>query len=161
MRRLVLAAVVCALLSVFSCTKADQPVETHPAATLPANAESIPRSAQPPAPQAQPSWFIESYDNGVIIARHDGNVYRATCVETSSYLKGFIDVTRSPKCSLSIELVGHDIKALDAQVNSDTDGPTIVVLNVGERLVFRMRQGEGSGIRDEEFKVNSVTRGPH
>ena len=150
------------LLSTSSCTKADQPTQTSvpAAAQVPTKSGNVLQSPQALAQQAQPSWFIESYNNGVITAQHDGHTYSATCVETSSYTKDFSDVTRSPKCTLSIELVGHEVKAFGAEVNPDADGRTIVALTVGERLVFRMSHGEGSGVRDEEFKINSVTRSP-
>jgi hypothetical protein len=150
MRPLVFWAASFALLFVLSCGKEDQPRQM-PTATP---------GQQVIEQQASIPWFIESYDNGVISVRHDGKVYKANCVETSSYAKDFSDVTRSPNCNLGIELVGHEVKAFGAQVFPDANGRTIVALNVGERLVFRMWHDKDPGIRDEEFKITSVSR-PH
>ena len=96
MRRLALTLAACPLLSMFACARGDQP-------------------KQPVEQSAQSSWFIESYENGVVTAKHDGHVYRATCVDTSSYAKDYSDVARTPNCSLSIELVGHQLKAFGDQ----------------------------------------------
>ncbi len=54
--------------------------------------------------------------------------------------------------------MGHEVKSFGDDVSPDANGRTIVVLNVGERLVFRMWQGKDSGITDEEFKITSVTK---
>jgi hypothetical protein len=107
---------------------------------------------------ARSTWVIESFESGVITARHDGNVFRATCVESSSYSKDYRDVSRSPSCSHSIELVGRELNPFGTTVNPDADGRSMVVLNVGQRLVFRMLQREGAVVSDEEFKIDSVTR---
>jgi hypothetical protein len=148
MRPLVFCTVLFALLFVLSCGKADQPQQMP----------TVTPGQQATEPQAQLPWFIESYDNGVITVRHDGKVYKASCVETSSYAKDFANVTRSPNCNLGIELVGHEVKAFGAQVSPDANGRTIVALNVGERLVFRMWHDNDPGLRDEEFKITSVSR---
>ena len=157
MRRLALVVVSFASLFILSCSTTDQSRQRTPATAALTKSADIPQVA---AQQVSPSWFIESYDKGIITARHDGNVYKANCVETSTYAKDFRNATRFANCTLSVELVGHEVKGFGAEVKSDANGRTIVALNVGERLIFRMSQSKDSGIRDEEFKITSVTRSP-
>jgi len=152
MRCLILVAASFAIISLCSCSKPKQPAQAGAMAPAQTKSENTPRLT------GSSSWYIDHYDNGIITARHDGNVYRASCVETSSYAHDFSNVIRSPSCTLCIELVGQEIKAFGSQVSPDANGRTIVALNVGERLILRMWDGKNSGVRDEEFKITSVTK---
>ena len=106
-------------------------------------------------------WFIESYDNGVITVQHDGNTYKATCSGRTSYSSDFKDVTTLPNCGNAVELVQHSVQPFGGELKREADGRTLVILNVGSRLVLRSTKDEHSPLIDEEFTITSVTKTPH
>jgi hypothetical protein len=108
------------------------------------------------------TWFVESYENSVIVVRHEGNTYKATCEVSRSFNNAESvmdpnDVQVSSTCELPIGLVGRSVQPLEAE-QKDTDGWTVNMGNWGSRLVVRRWRDEHTPWKQEEFKITSVTR---
>jgi len=67
------------------------------------------------------SWFIESWDNGVITVRHEGKVYKATCYAAvlvnervapsyGDFVPAGADVIDMACGLLAVELVGRNVQ---------------------------------------------------
>lgn len=107
-------------------------------------------------------WLIESYDNGVVTVRHEGNTYTATC-EISRSFNNAASVTdpnnvhEFHECDLAIELVGRNVQPLEGK-QKDADGRVSNMWNVGSTLALRSWRDERTPWRQDEFKITSVTR---
>lgn len=95
-----------------------------------------------------PSWFIESYDGGVITVKHAGKTYKAKCEGHHEYKP---EATVYPTCTMAIYSVG---RVLPQATFDDL-----------RFLVMQMFEFWGSlGIREkdevETFTITSVTTNP-
>jgi hypothetical protein len=123
------------------------------------------------------SWFIESWDNGVITARHEGKVYKATC-----YYAGLVsekvapsygdfvpggkehDAMDMPCGLLAVGLVGRNVPPfppegsnLADQKQRDADGK-IVVMDDPALTLKLLSWKERSPWQQENYRITSVTK---
>jgi hypothetical protein len=112
-----------------------------------------------PDPQ---SWLIESYNNGVVTVRHEGNTYKARC-DISRSLNNSASVTDPnnvhtfPTCDLAIGLVGRNIQPFEGKLK-DENGWTISMWSVGSTLALRSWRDEHTPWRQDEFVITSVAK---
>jgi len=108
------------------------------------------------------SWFIESYDNGVITVKHDGSTYNAKC-DTSKSFNNAASITdpnnviEFSTCSLAIELVGHGVQPFEGK-QRDSNGRIVMMWSVGSILALRSWKDERMPWREDTFVITSVKK---
>ena len=121
------------------------------------------RAAQSSTAQESPDrkgWFVESYEGGIISARHEDNTYTATCLDSNSYnnpasITDPNNVHHYRTCDLPIGLVGHLVQPFDGN-QADSDGKVVAMFNVGNTLAIRSWRDAHSPWRLDRFTVTSV-----
>ena len=108
----------------------------------------------------QKGWFVESFEGGVITTRHEGNTYRATCRDSSSYNNAASitdpkNVVQFRTCDLAVSLVGHLVQPFEGK-QTDSDGKVVIMFNVGDTLAIRSWKDEHTPWRMDQFTVTSV-----
>ena len=111
------------------------------------------------------SWFIESYDRGVITVQHEGHTYKATCDSSQSFNNAASitdpkNVIEFSTCDTAIGLVGHQAQPFDGK-QRDLDGKIVMMWNVGHTLALRSWKDQQTPWRQETFNITSVTRATH
>ncbi len=106
------------------------------------------------------NWFIESYDNGVITVRHEGNRYTGTCDVSRSFNNAISatdpnNVAEFATCYLAVEFVGHSVQPFEGK-QKDASGWTVNMWNVGPTLALRRWRDEKTPWQQEEYKITSV-----
>jgi|ERR1017187_1043231 hypothetical protein len=108
------------------------------------------------------SWFIGSYDNGLITVQHEGHTYKATCDTSRSFnnAASIMDpnnVVVFSTCATAIGLVGHQVQPIEGK-HRDPDGWIVVMWSVGDTLALRKWKDERTPWRQENFLITSVTK---
>jgi hypothetical protein len=121
--------------------------------TAEAKIADLHRSYYPNSTDPQ-DWFIESYENGVITAQHEGYTYKA---RFDIRISGEGDSFReSHSCMTAIGLVGHAVQPFGGN-QKDANGHTIVMIQNGAMLVLQSRRDK-IFLSQEEFIVTSVEK---
>jgi hypothetical protein len=110
-----------------------------------------------PDPQ---SWFIESYTDGLVTARHQGKAYKAKCDISRSFNNANSaadpkNVHTFPTCDLVIEFVGQNIQSFKGK-QKDANGWTTNMWSVGSTLTLRSWRDEHTAWRQDNFVITSV-----
>lgn len=110
------------------------------------------------------SWFIESYDNGVITVQHEGYTYKASCHTSQSFNNATSitdpkNVVAFPTCDTAIALVGHGVQPFDGK-ERNPDGRIVMMWSVGHTLALRSWKDEQTPWRQETFNITSVAKAP-
>src|SRR5438876_2416785 len=114
----------------------------------------------PPAPVRQSpdqarsddqGWTIESYDQGIVTATHQGSTYKAACNVSRSFnnTESATDsksVVASPTCDLPVDLVGHVVQPFLGQ-QKDSAGRIVSMWNVGSILAIQQSRSDNSPLR--------------
>ena len=106
-------------------------------------------------------WFIESYENGIITARHEGNTYDAACAKGGFYnaVNPRSNVEYST-CDMAIGLVGHEVQPFeDKRYRRDADGEIVAMWLSYGNLELRSWRDEQSW-RHEMFLIKLVRTTP-
>jgi hypothetical protein len=108
------------------------------------------------------SWFIESYDNGIITVQHEGYTYKASCDTSQSFnnagsISDHNNVIDFPTCDTAIALVGHGVQPFDGK-QLDPSGRIVVMWSVGHTLALRSWKDEQTPWRQEHFLITSVKK---
>jgi hypothetical protein len=91
----------------------------------------------PPSPSPS-GWLIDSWEDGVITAQHEGHTYAAKC-DLSAYMDptghngGF---QSSPTCILPLDLIGHNVQDFGGK-ERDRYGWIVEMWNAGEDLEIK------------------------
>jgi hypothetical protein len=99
------------------------------------------------------SWLIESWNNGMITAQHEGYRYEATCDRSQSFNNA--DVQALPTCDLAIDFIGHIVQGFGG-AQRDAEGWLVVMWNAGRTLALRRTKDERTPWRQDEFVITSV-----
>jgi hypothetical protein len=109
-----------------------------------------------------PKWLIESYSDGVVTVRHEGNTYKARCNISRSFNNA--DSVTDPSnvhmfhtCDLAVGLVGQSVQPFGGK-QKDASGWTINMWSVGSTIVLRSWRDEHTPWRQDEFLITSVTK---
>jgi hypothetical protein len=110
------------------------------------------------------SWFIESYDNGIITVRHEGKTYKAKCDVSRSFnnapsITDPNNVVYFKTCDLAIDLVGTNVQPFEGE-EKDSKGWVTIMWNVESTLAIRSWRDEHTPWRFDEFVITSVTQHP-
>jgi hypothetical protein len=106
------------------------------------------------------TWFIDSYRDGVITVRHDGNTYEAKCESSKFYNtvdSKVVEASSFSACDIAIGLVGHKVQSFDVN-GQDTKGVAMWVN--GSNLALRSWASKAAWTQ-EQFKVISVAKISH
>jgi len=114
--------------------------------------------SQPPTkPSSAAGWRVEAFENGSITVRHEGNLYKATCLSSTTLNPPPSGgVTRYPACDLAYDLVGRTLQPFGG-TEKDSNGRRIVMFNVGDVLMLQSVIDAQSPSRTDEFKIESIS----
>ena len=115
-------------------------------------------------PASRTTYFVESYDNGSISVRHEGKIYKATCVSGTSFYPptdtNDLGVKSSTTCDLTVGLVGQEVQPfLDAKGGERLCNAVCMGVVGGAIFDQRYVNQAGKGFqldRSDEFKITSV-----
>ena len=102
------------------------------------------------------NWLIESYEDGRITLKHDGNTYKAKCDGGMSFTP-FESFVQNSTCEMAIGLVGHEIQPFEGK-QRNADGRIVVMWNVGDDLALKSVKDDRTPWRQEHFIITSVTK---
>lgn len=111
---------------------------------------------------ANSSWTIESWDKGVITARHQGYIYTATCDSSDSFHNS-ASITDGhylhtfQTCDLALGLIGQSIQPFGGK-HRDADGWVVQMWNVGKILAIHRWKDDQTPWWHEQFIITSVAK---
>ncbi len=120
-------------------------------------------SRKPTTDKTDPrGWFIESYNNGLVTVRHEGDTYKARCDISRSFNNADSvtdpnNVHTFPTCDLVVGFVGRNVQPFEGK-QKDASGWTTNMWNVGSTLSLRSWRDERTPWRQDEFVITSVTK---
>jgi hypothetical protein len=109
------------------------------------------------------AWFVESYENGVVTVKHNGNIYKATCEVRGAYSVEHRNDVESADCEMPTRLVGREVQPYEGTfegMHRNADGLVVVMWDSGNALMLRSYRTDQAWTH-ERFKITSVTNVSH